>query len=257
LTSSNGSAQASLDSLIADFNNQPTLPQKIHYIANRYRNIGKYERAIQFYQLAAERWPEDKIVITSRVAIGQVHIALGDDEAVTAIIDGLIADFNDHPRLPWAVFVIGEEYYNEASGAEHQGHAEKAKEYLGKTIALWQRIIKEMPQSDSTNTAHAYYFSAVCYRRLGEYENAIQYYQVVVDNWPDYQFAWNAQFMIGTCFEKLAKSGSIPKADAAPLICDAYENLLNNYPDCIAAGAARHLLKRWRSIELSLKGGSR
>ena len=205
MTSSNGSAQASLDSLIADFNDQPTLPEKVHQIGNKYRDSGKYERAIQFYQLAAERWPEDKIAITSRAAIGQVHIELGDDEAVGAIIDGLIADFNDHPALPEAVFIIGEQYYYKAFDDPKRCLKVKSEEHLKKAKAVWEKIITELPPS--LFTAHAYYFSAVCYRRLGEYQEAMECYEEIVYSWPEYQSVRYAKFMIGCCLKKLKNGG--------------------------------------------------
>jgi len=176
-----------------------------------------------------------------------VDIGLGNDPNAQAAIDSLIADFNDHPALPEAVFIIGEQYYNEAFRCENEGLETEARDYFRKAVAIWERIIEELPVK-LPQTAHAWYFSAVCYRRLCEYENAIQYYQVVVDNWPDYQFAWNAQFLIARCFERLARLGRIPIAEAAPQIRQACEKVFANYPDCLAAGAARNLLKRWSSI---------
>ena len=61
-------------------------------------------------------------------------------------IDNLIADFNDHAGLPTAVFVIGEEYYYKAVFLrQNEGLYEEAKEYYRKTLAVWERIIMELP----------------------------------------------------------------------------------------------------------------
>jgi len=222
---------AAVDKLLTVFADQPTLPEKVHQIGNKYRDSGKYERAIQFYQLAAERWPQDKIAITSRVAIGKVHIELGDDEAVQAIIDGLIADYNDHPDLPKAVFVVGEEYYYKAFDDPNKCLKVKSEEYLYKAKDIWERIVPQRPESQSIDLKHAYYFSAVCYHRLREYERAIEYYQKVVDDWPDYLYAWSAQYLIGNCYEKLRNSGVIPESEANPKIEQAYEAVVEKYPD--------------------------
>jgi tetratricopeptide (TPR) repeat protein len=161
-------------------------------------------------------------------------------------LDQLIADFNDQPALPEAVFVIGEQYYNLAFQCEKAGLSAKAKDKFQKAIEVWGRIITEL--SPSSTTTEAYYFSAACYRHLDQYETAIDYYQKVVNDWPDYQYAWNAQFMIARCLDRLARSGAISKADAAPIIRQACENLLNNYPDSMAVNAATNLMKRWESV---------
>ncbi|KPL21578.1 MAG: hypothetical protein AMJ75_09695, partial [Phycisphaerae bacterium SM1_79] len=110
-------------------------------------------------------------------------------------------------------------------------------------IAVWQRIITDLPPSFFT--PQAYHFSAVCYRRMGKYEKAIELYQVVVDNWPNFQYAWVAHFRIAECYEKLESLGRIPTEDAAVQIRHACQQILTNYPDCMGVGAARNLLKRW------------
>ena len=67
---------------------------------------------------------------------------------------------------------------------------------------------------------------------MGEYENAIEYYQTVVDNWPDYEHAWSAQYLIGSCYERLRSSGSLPESEANSKIEQAYEAVVEKYPDC-------------------------
>jgi hypothetical protein len=51
--------------------------------------------------------------------------------------------------------------------------------------------------------------------------------------------------MIARCFDRLARSGAIPKEDAAPIIRNACEKLITDYPDSMAVKAAINLLKRW------------
>ena len=104
------------------------------------------------------------------------------------------------------MFRIGEEYYYKAFEDPDKCLKVKSKEYLGKAKDIWESIIAQWPQSQSLGLKHAYYFSAVCYRKLGEYENAAEYYQKVVDNWPDYQYTWSAQHLIGQCYENLRNS---------------------------------------------------
>ena len=249
---------AEVDKLLHTFADQPTLPRRVYYIGNHYRKKDKYNRAIHFYQLVGEKWPKDDFALTSRVEIGKIHIQLGEDEAVTAVIDKMITDFNDHTRLPVAVFKIGEEYYYKAAdgGADLNSKAE-AKDYYRKAKGVWERIITESANTNAEVTKDAYYFIAVCLRRTGRYEEAIAYYQTVVDNWPNYKYAWSAQCLIGECFERLQESGVLPEAEAEPIIELAYKQVIENYPECSLAGhaclkLAEMELKKGRNLEAAV-----
>ena len=64
-----------------------------------------------------------------------------------------------------------------------------------------------------------------------EYEKAIEYFQKVVDTWPNYEHADKAQFLIGECYEKLRDSGTLAESEANRLIEEVYKILLERYPD--------------------------
>ncbi len=196
-----------VEKLLTVFGDEPSLPQKVHFIANRYRKIGKYERAIHFYELVGETWPEDKLALTSRVEIGKLHIELGNDEATQAIIDGLIADYKEHPALPRAVFRIGEKYYNQALSYKKDALEAKMKEHFAKAIAVWERIITELPESGIT--PRACYLLAHCYLRLGAYEYAIEYFEKIILNWPDCEYARQTGPLVGYCSRRLERSKRI------------------------------------------------
>ena len=96
----------------------------------------------------------------------------------------------------------------------------------------------ELPVS-SPYTQHAWYFTGVCYRRhLGDYAKTLEYYQKVVDEWPNYQYAWSAQCLIGECYEKLRDSGVLSESEANPKIEQAYMAVIERYPTCSLAGHA-------------------
>jgi len=226
-------AQAAIDKLIADFAAHPALPEALNGVADKYRILQRYKQARQLYQYIVDNLPESEYVILSRGGMIMADIGLGNDANAQAALDSLIADFNDHPGLPKAVFVIGEEYYNRAVFLrQNEGLYEEVKEYYRKTLAVWERIITELPESEATIRAQAYLFSAECCRRLSEYDKAVEYFQAVVDNWPDYEYACNAQCLVGECYEKLSKSGSLAESEAIPRIEQAYNGVIERYPDC-------------------------
>jgi len=239
-------AQAAVDKLLTNFNDNPFVARAIHDTAWEYRKLGNYGRANELDQYVIDHWSADVQVMWAKMDMAKTDIWLGNYAAAEKTIDILIADFNDQPELATAIFMLGEQYYNKAFQFENESREAEAKEHFRKAIAVWERIINELPRSSMT--PQAYYFAARCYESVGEYKKAIEYYQVVVDTWPDYEYAWNAQFLIARCYDKLASSGQIPAADAAVQIRRGCDKVLANYPDCMAVKAAGNLLKRWNSV---------
>jgi tetratricopeptide (TPR) repeat protein len=240
-------AAGALNKLLSEFYEHPDLAWTLDGIAGRYEQAKRYDEARSIYQKIVTDHNETDYALTAQKKLAILEINAGDDAAAQAALDILIADFNDNPALPEAVFAVGEQYYNWAFHCENQSRDAKAKENFQKTIEVWERIITELPPSGTT--AEAYYFSAVCYRHLNQHEQAIEHYQKVVGDWPDYERAWNAQFMIARSLDKLARSGAIPIADAAPIIRQACEKVIINYPESKAVKPATNLMKRWELIK--------
>jgi len=92
------------------------------------------------------------------------------------------------------------------------------------------------------DTGAAYYFIGVSYRWLGEYARAAEYFQTMVDEWPDFEHGWSAQYYVGLCYEELAGRKVISKEQAEPIVVEAYEKLLERYPGCPTAGYAAYRL---------------
>jgi len=103
-------AEAGIEKLVADFSDNPLISRAIHDTAYEHRKLEKYDRADQLDQFVIDNWPRHEQAMWAKMDMAKTNIALGDDAAVQAAIEDVIADFNDHPRLPWAVFVLGEEY---------------------------------------------------------------------------------------------------------------------------------------------------
>ena len=238
---------------MADFSWSSYIARAIHDTAWEYRKLANYSRANELDQYVIDRWPEDVQAMWAKMDMAKTDIALGDYAAADKTVDILIADFNNHPEMPTAIFMLGEQYYNKAFTCENQGQTADAKSHFQKAIAVWERIINELPESRFA-TAQAYDFSATCYQRLGECEKAIEYYQRVVDNWPDYKYAWNAQFLIGHNYKWLLVAGAVTESEAFTRRKDAYLRVVENYPDCPAAPAAR----KWLEYNLkTYQGGQR
>jgi hypothetical protein len=70
----------------------------------------------------------------------------------------------------------------------------------------------------------------------------------VVDEHPGFRTAYNAQFLVGHNYERMKKEGLVSKSQADLNTKAAYEQLLQDYPDCAFARYAKHWLSRSRSL---------
>jgi len=233
-------AKTAVDKLLTEFAHNKHIARAIHDTAWEYRKSGNYGRANELDQYVIDNWTADVQVMWAKMDMAKTDIGLGNDAAAEKTIDILIADFNDHPELPTAIFMLGEEYYNKAFQYQNKDSNEQSKECFHKAIALSGRIITELPES--TITPQAYILLGECYSRLGRHQESLGCYQKVVSNWPNCEYAWYAQFLIGCTYEQLRDSGDVEKTVAYTEIRVAYEGVLRDYPDCPAVRAASNWL---------------
>ena len=240
-------AHAAIDEFTADFDKNAALPGILYWIAKDFEAAKEYEEAKGMYQQVAWQYPKsshaDKAVLSVSKMDVLSSIESGNETAAQEIIDILIVDFNDHPDLADAIFELGHKYYSKARLSLKDDLKEQVIEYYRKAIAQWERIIQQLPHC--SYTPRAYYGAAVVYsQELGEYLKGIEYYQAIVDNWPDYEYAWNAQFFVGKYYEKLKNSGKVSESEANQQIEKAYMGVLEKYPDSQSAPSAALKLAR-------------
>ena len=174
-------------------------------------------------------------------------ITLGNSVSAE-VIDSLTVDFNDNDDLPTALSLVADAYWNHAFRKIDEGDPNGANECFQMAITQWKRVIDRFPRIPQV-TAGAYYFSGCCYERLGQTDKALEHYLVVVERWPDYEYAWSAQFSIACCLEEMTRAKKIPFAEGVEKIKEACRKLLASYPDCMAAGSAQNMLGQWERIK--------
>jgi len=81
-------AEAAIDKLLANFTDNPLIVRAVWDTAHLYRGLKKYEKANQLYQHVVENWPESEHAIQSQADLIKSNIALGDDVAANAAVDG-------------------------------------------------------------------------------------------------------------------------------------------------------------------------
>jgi TolA-binding protein len=230
-------AEDAFDKLIVNFENHPDLQDTIYWIARCYGWTSRYEDERRIYQVLIQKYPSSSYAGKAEVGDSKANVAslivMEDYNKAEAAIGKLIADFNNHPDLPSAIFAVGTKYFEKALQYKNDGNDVEAEEYFRKAANLWGKIITEFSSSDKY-TPQAYYYSAFCYsQEWDEYGKAIEYYQKLLDNWPDFDYRRCSYACLGIafCYEKLEKEGKIPRPEAAEKIRWACNKLLTDYPN--------------------------
>jgi TolA-binding protein len=158
-------ADAALNSLIADFNDNPELPESIYDIARRYERAKKYEKAKGLYQQIVQQEPESSAAGRAKLAVKRADVMLliesGEPNAVQTAIDGLIADYAGHQDLALSLYDIANKGY------EREKKYQQAKD-------VYQRIMQLCPDSPEAggaplNIAKVQIFGLI---EAGEYDEA-------------------------------------------------------------------------------------
>jgi TolA-binding protein len=236
-------AEAAINRLTSNYASHEDMPVALYLVGDYYAGLEKRNEAAVIYQYLIDNYPNHELVPLARAGLAQLRIREGDGPGGEAILERLLADYKNHPRLAEAMNLVALGYYQRARLAQGGGESLET-DYYRKALQIWGRVIRDLAQSPAV--AQAYYHSAIVYsQELGEHDQARAYYQRVVDSWPKYEYAWHAQFSVGDCYEKLKSAGAVGAAEADAKIERAYRAVLEDYPNCRAAGTAAMRLGRY------------
>ncbi len=279
-------AEAAYARLLDVFSEQARLPDEVGRIADVYCDIEDYDKALELEQTIISKWPKTNSAMNAQLGIVKIHFARGSPADADTALDTLIAEYNDNTQLPRAVLMFGEGYYKKglsiyqspppSSGGPprppnpSQADKDKSKENFGKSLAVWLKVAgpaeENSIKADYAMTAEYFHYAGTCYRLLGEYEKALEYYKKVVDKWPKYEAAWGVAGQIPPIYDRLKNEGLISADAADKLIMDAYQLILDRYPASPAAKIAQNKIENHRnpaktsnvrlSLPLSEKGGA-
>jgi TolA-binding protein len=230
-------AKDAIANLSVDFNGHPDLAETIYWFGRRYEWSNKFDSAREIYEQLMEKYtPGDDSNERSQweqrvrldIAKGRILVFLnaGDNRQALRMADQLILDFPQDTFLPDAAARLENEK-QKASGGD-----------TGAAVAVWEEVLDGL-SSSSAFAAWGYHAAADCRQhRLGTYEQAIKDYEKVVNGWPQYRYAGDAQFAVGACYEALRDSGRLSADEANWKIEQAYSAVAAKYPDCAPARRA-------------------
>jgi tetratricopeptide (TPR) repeat protein len=216
------------------------------------------------YQHLVEKYPGHELAPVVQAGLALVEIYQNNDAGAEAILQKLLTQYADSPKLTEAVRMVGEGYYLRAMARVAQarkeagpdpnlprltaGLPESALQDYRKAIEILELVIRKLP-ADPVETPVAYRVAGESYQQIGQLDKTIECYQYVCDHWPQHPYAWNLQYLIGRSYESLKASGALPSSEADPKIKAAYEQVLAKYPNCRAAQPARNRLARYAQLQ--------
>ncbi len=230
-------AKEALDKLIVDFSNHPDLPEELYWTANRYKYSDKYEEAQDLYRQIIKNYPDNRFANKAKLGVpvmdAMSFITSQDSNKTGEALDKLLIDFKDHPDLPKTLLFMGERCYKQELSKEGDDPVQ-TKDNFEKAAKIYDRLINEFPASSPV--PEACLWAGYSYRELGKHQESVRCFQKVVDDYPRYEYAWNAQYWIGECYEQMRISGALPESEATTKMEQAYQTFIEKYPAHSLAG---------------------
>ena len=184
-----------------------------------------------------------KSLVGSDAAMAYVH--LGENTKVQEQVNDIMESDRSLSKKHQFMIEIASEYKHLAQRAMSQNDPNTVSQEFENMISVLQNVEED---NESRHSAEAYYEIANAHYCLEEYQDAASYFQHVVDRWPSYREAWNAQYMIAVCYDKLFKKHQIKYNQARLQIIKACSGLESNYPDSKASKASEILLADYEKL---------
>ncbi len=237
---------AAIETMATDLKGRPELASELYWVACGYEeHSDKLQQAKQIYERLVKDCPgtdeADRAALDIRRRILSDVLDSGDVNSAYTLVDMFIADFKQNIYAGDCLgrVVIG--CYKRAAELTAQGQPEKAMLYHDVSADIWERIQKENLQIIN-DLAYLYFYAAINYHEMGRWADAINNYQKVVEDWPDFEHACGIEAAIGWCYEKLRDEGGVPKEEINPLIEQAFIAVVANSSGCYATNEVAYRL---------------
>ena len=257
----NPSAEAAISRLSTDYADRKDTAEALNFLADYCLQLRKDSQAETVYQHLVEEHPTDEVILLAKVGLGVIQIHQGNDGGAEAIFQKVLTDYAGHPKLPEAINLMAEGYYNHAFDPEKQSRSLRVtatgpmsrevpppvKECFEKAIGKWSIILQQFPDVPSVGP-EALYFSAISYSRQGDPAKAAEYYQALLERWPDDERNHQALLSLPNLYKEMVLKGLLTDQQANPLIRAAYDQFIRKYPNSPAAEMARQQVRYYGAI---------
>ncbi len=171
---------------------------------------GKYLTAITEFTVIVLKFSGDPVIDDAQYYLAESHFGNGEYLIAVAEYQKVVDDYPESPYVEKAFYKIGLSY------AELSQRAELDQEYTQKALRHFQNFIEAYPSSDLRPDAEKQIAKlrdklakkllksgGNVYRKMGIYDSAIIYYDILLDQYYDTPYAEKAMFWKAECQYKL------------------------------------------------------
>jgi len=227
---------AAIEAMTTDLKSRPELASELYWVACGYEeHPNKALQAKQMYERLVKDCPgtdeADRAALDVRRRILWDVLDSGDVNSAYTLLDTFIADFKQNYYAGDCLgrVVIG--CYKRAAELKEQNQPDKAMLYHEVSANIWERMQKDNLQVVN-DAVYLYFYTAINYHDMGRWADAINNYQKVVENWPEFEYACSINAAIAACYESLRDKEGVPKEGINPLIEQAYKAVLADATGC-------------------------
>jgi len=243
--------RSDIDNLIAKYAADPHLPDALHWIATKLEDNMQFDAARELYLRIMEIEPDSEQ--PSKAEIDAAKMALlplideGNLSGAHTAVDKLISDYTDSPHICAALARAARQCCLKGWDFETRGDPEQAAFYFEQAVVICRKALSG-PSVYTPEVPDLHYLAAMAYQGMGQYEEAIEQYQAVVNEYPNYRMADRAQVETAKCYKRIWQLDTNSDPAQTGQVIEAYEALLEKYPNCRSARAAKEQLSNLKII---------
>ena len=186
-------------------------PDEYFEYAKKLFDKGKYLKAQTEFTIIVLKYSGDPVVDDAQYYLAESHFKQREFIIAISEYQKLINDYPESPYVPLSQFKRALSYQKMSARAELD------QVYTKKAIKEFQNFIEEYPTHELKENAEKYInelreklarkkmMSATTYRKIGIYDAAIIYYDIILEDYYDTSPAVNALFWKGICYYDLKK----------------------------------------------------
>ncbi len=221
-------------------NKQALGPDEYFEYAKKKFDDGDYLEAITDFTVIILKFSGNPVVDDAQYYLAESHFKSKEYLVAISEYQKLITDYPTSPYAPLAQFKIGLSYYKLSLRPELD------QEYTYKGIREFQTFIEENPHHELKEQAEKFIrelriklakkklLAANTYRKMGIYDSAVIYYDIVISEYYDTPQLAEAMFWKGECLLKLKKYTEA---------YNAFTVFVEKFPDHEMAGRAKERIQ--------------
>jgi tetratricopeptide (TPR) repeat protein len=234
------SARVTLERMVTEFAANRWLSFKLVEIADAHRKAGNAAEALDLFRYVEENWPDGDMVMWCQLGRLAVHLANDDWASAQTLCTSMKEIFAQDARLAVAYTEMAGAYIERGNKLAGQGDTRAKYCY---TMAVEEATGAIEITQKPKELSEACFLRGNAYGGLRSRPEAIESYRMALKHDPYHKHAGHMWFMIGRYYQELGAEGLVPRSEAETQIAAAYRQVVDVFPHCPAAEAARRWLE--------------